>query len=153
MQNKCKHLFPSQNAVLAIAGDDDIVRLHDTTKEKLVCEFKAHETRQVFFSFFLFSQTDTTSHLCRTGLRCVNNVLGLQSKSGGQFHDGRLLCDGDGFERWLHQNVEAPFKRGTPDAVFTPRDFRVGDAPGHSRCATLDCDRESWVFTLQKRSD
>lgn len=35
--------------MLAIAGDDDIVRLHDMTTKKLVCEFKAHETRQVFF--------------------------------------------------------------------------------------------------------
>lgn len=38
--------------MLAIAGDDDIVRLHDMTKKKLVCEFKAHETRQVFFFSF-----------------------------------------------------------------------------------------------------
>lgn len=87
-------IFP-QNAMLAVAGDDDIVRLHDMTKKKLVCEFKAHETRQVFF---LFPQTDTTSYLCQSRLRCVNNVLGLQSQSGGQFHDGRLLCDCDSFE-------------------------------------------------------
>lgn len=90
--------FQPQNAMLAIAGDDDIVRLHDITKKKLVCEFKAHETRQVFFIFIFFFQTDATSYLCQTGLRCVNNVLGLQSQSGGQFRDGRSLCDGDGFE-------------------------------------------------------
>lgn len=47
--------------------------------------------------------------------RCVSSVLGLQSKSGGQFCHGRLLRDGDGFKRRSHQNVEAPFKRGTPD--------------------------------------
>lgn len=39
-------IFFPQNAILAIAGDDDIVRLHGLRK-KMVCEFKAHETRQV----------------------------------------------------------------------------------------------------------
>ncbi|KAM6990060.1 p21-activated protein kinase-interacting protein 1-like [Tautogolabrus adspersus] len=33
------------NSILAVAGDDEIVRLCDTGKEKWVCEFKAHETR------------------------------------------------------------------------------------------------------------
>lgn len=47
--------------------------------------------------------------------RCVSSVLGLQSKSGGQFCHGRLLRDGDGFKRRSHQNVEAPSKRGTSD--------------------------------------
>lgn len=37
--------FFSQNSILAIAGDDDIVRLHDMGEKKTVCEFKAHETR------------------------------------------------------------------------------------------------------------
>lgn len=46
--------------------------------------------------------------------RCVSSVLGLQSKSGGQFYHGRLLRAGDGFKRRSHQNVEAPSKRGTP---------------------------------------
>ncbi|KAK2822700.1 hypothetical protein Q5P01_022765 [Channa striata] len=33
------------NSILTVAGDDEIVRLCDTGKEKWVCEFKAHETR------------------------------------------------------------------------------------------------------------
>lgn len=33
------------NSVLAVAGDDEIVRLCDISKQKWVCEFKAHETR------------------------------------------------------------------------------------------------------------
>ncbi|XP_077371772.1 p21-activated protein kinase-interacting protein 1-like isoform X3 [Festucalex cinctus] len=33
------------NSILAVAGDDEIVRLCDVAKEKWVCEFKAHETR------------------------------------------------------------------------------------------------------------
>ncbi|XP_060901145.1 p21-activated protein kinase-interacting protein 1-like [Labrus mixtus] len=33
------------NSILVVAGDDEIVRLCDTGKEKWVCEFKAHETR------------------------------------------------------------------------------------------------------------
>uniref|UniRef100_A0A671VF48 PAK1 interacting protein 1 n=1 Tax=Sparus aurata TaxID=8175 RepID=A0A671VF48_SPAAU len=33
------------NSILAIAGDDEIVRMCDVGTEKLVCEFKAHETR------------------------------------------------------------------------------------------------------------
>uniref|UniRef100_A0A3Q4BV07 Anaphase-promoting complex subunit 4 WD40 domain-containing protein n=1 Tax=Mola mola TaxID=94237 RepID=A0A3Q4BV07_MOLML len=33
------------NSVVAIAGDDEIVRLYDLGKEKWVCDFKAHETR------------------------------------------------------------------------------------------------------------
>ncbi|KAF3698702.1 p21-activated protein kinase-interacting protein 1-like PAK1-interacting protein 1-like [Channa argus] len=33
------------NSILAVAGDDEIVRLCDTGKEKWLCEFKAHETR------------------------------------------------------------------------------------------------------------
>ncbi|KAE8290694.1 p21-activated protein kinase-interacting protein 1-like PAK1-interacting protein 1-like [Larimichthys crocea] len=33
------------NSILAVAGDDEIVRLCDVEKEKWVCEFKAHETR------------------------------------------------------------------------------------------------------------
>lgn len=45
----CKPFFSPQNAILAIAGDDDTVRLHDVRKKKMVCEFKAHETRQVCF--------------------------------------------------------------------------------------------------------
>ncbi|TNM98496.1 p21-activated protein kinase-interacting protein 1-like [Takifugu flavidus] len=33
------------NSILAIAGDDESVRLHDISEKKMVCEFKAHETR------------------------------------------------------------------------------------------------------------
>ncbi|CAK6965570.1 p21-activated protein kinase-interacting protein 1-like [Scomber scombrus] len=33
------------NSILAVAGDDETVRLCDVEKEKFVCEFKAHETR------------------------------------------------------------------------------------------------------------
>ncbi|TNN88509.1 p21-activated protein kinase-interacting protein 1-like [Liparis tanakae] len=33
------------NSVLAVAGDDEIVRFCDLGKEEWVCEFKAHETR------------------------------------------------------------------------------------------------------------
>uniref|UniRef100_A0A3Q0SX59 PAK1 interacting protein 1 n=1 Tax=Amphilophus citrinellus TaxID=61819 RepID=A0A3Q0SX59_AMPCI len=33
------------NSILAVAGDDEIVRLCDVGKAKWVCEFKAHETR------------------------------------------------------------------------------------------------------------
>ncbi|XP_054611699.1 p21-activated protein kinase-interacting protein 1-like [Dunckerocampus dactyliophorus] len=33
------------NAILAVAGDDEIVRLCDVDEEEWVCEFKAHETR------------------------------------------------------------------------------------------------------------
>ncbi|XP_026230360.1 p21-activated protein kinase-interacting protein 1-like [Anabas testudineus] len=33
------------NSILAVAGDDEIVRLCDTGKHKWLCEFKAHETR------------------------------------------------------------------------------------------------------------
>ncbi|XP_074543865.1 p21-activated protein kinase-interacting protein 1-like [Halichoeres trimaculatus] len=33
------------NSLLAVAGDDETVRLYDSEKEKWVCEFKAHETR------------------------------------------------------------------------------------------------------------
>lgn len=33
------------DSVLAVAGDDETVRLCDVTKQKWVCEFKAHETR------------------------------------------------------------------------------------------------------------
>jgi len=33
------------NSILAVAGDDEIVRLCDVEKEKWVCEFKAHDTR------------------------------------------------------------------------------------------------------------
>lgn len=33
------------NSILAVAGDDEIVRFCDLGKEKWVCEFKAHETR------------------------------------------------------------------------------------------------------------
>ncbi|XP_030016022.1 p21-activated protein kinase-interacting protein 1-like [Sphaeramia orbicularis] len=33
------------NSVLAVAGDDETVRLWDIGKEKWICEFKAHETR------------------------------------------------------------------------------------------------------------
>lgn len=33
------------NSILVVAGDDEIVRLCDTGKEKWLCEFKAHETR------------------------------------------------------------------------------------------------------------
>lgn len=33
------------NTILAVAGDDEIVRLCDTGEKKWVCEFKAHETR------------------------------------------------------------------------------------------------------------
>ncbi|XP_068605161.1 p21-activated protein kinase-interacting protein 1-like [Brachionichthys hirsutus] len=33
------------NAVLAVAADDDLVRIHDLGRDKCLCEFKAHETR------------------------------------------------------------------------------------------------------------
>ncbi|KAG7220917.1 hypothetical protein INR49_017767 [Caranx melampygus] len=33
------------NSILAVAGDDEVVRLCDLGKQKWVCEFKAHETR------------------------------------------------------------------------------------------------------------
>lgn len=45
-------LFP-QNSILAIAGDDESVRLHVMGEKKMVCEFKAHETRWVCFSQIL----------------------------------------------------------------------------------------------------
>lgn len=38
-------LFPPQNSTVAVAGDDEVVRLGDLGTEKWVCEFKAHETR------------------------------------------------------------------------------------------------------------
>uniref|UniRef100_UPI0037E802AB p21-activated protein kinase-interacting protein 1-like n=1 Tax=Semicossyphus pulcher TaxID=241346 RepID=UPI0037E802AB len=41
------------NSILAVAGDDEIVRLCDTGKEKCVCEFKAHETRVKAVDCFL----------------------------------------------------------------------------------------------------
>lgn len=34
-----------QNSMLAVAGDDEFVRLCDLGEGKLLCEFKAHETR------------------------------------------------------------------------------------------------------------
>lgn len=82
--------FSPQNSILAIAGDDESVRLHDMSEKKMVCEFKAHETRWVCFP-------DAFNLLRHISPRCVSSVLGLQSKSDGQFCHGRLLRDGDGF--------------------------------------------------------
>lgn len=43
-------LFPVcfQNSILAVAGEDETVRLCDIGSEKWLCEFKAHETRLVY---------------------------------------------------------------------------------------------------------
>uniref|UniRef100_V9KNS9 p21-activated protein kinase-interacting protein 1-like protein n=1 Tax=Callorhinchus milii TaxID=7868 RepID=V9KNS9_CALMI len=32
-------------SVIAVAGDEEVVRLYDTNSQKCICEFKAHETR------------------------------------------------------------------------------------------------------------
>ena len=56
-QPECKlthHMIVFQNSILAIAGDDEIVRMCDVGTEKWVCEFKAHETRYVNFPCFYF---------------------------------------------------------------------------------------------------
>lgn len=82
----------------------------------------------------------------------VCDVLGLQSKSCGEFPLGRLLCDGDGFKWWVYQNVEAPFKRGTPNALFTLHDLPRRRHTGPFTLRDSDCDRDSWVFTLQDSS-
>lgn len=48
---KDKHIYKKQpplifqNSILAVAGDDETVRLCDVEKAKWVCDFKAHETR------------------------------------------------------------------------------------------------------------
>lgn len=48
--------FPAcfQNSVLAVAGEDETVRLCDMGKEEWLCEFKAHETRLVPHRFTYF---------------------------------------------------------------------------------------------------
>lgn len=35
----------AQDAILAVGGDEETVRLYDITTEKCVCEFKAHDNR------------------------------------------------------------------------------------------------------------
>lgn len=52
-------VFFPQNSILAIAGDDETVRLHDMGEKKMVCEFKAHETRSVCFSQILSTSSAT----------------------------------------------------------------------------------------------
>lgn len=59
------HVIPLvfQNSILAVAGDDETVRLCDVGKEEWVCEFKAHETRyiqcvfSVTDSYFVYQQS------------------------------------------------------------------------------------------------
>ncbi|XP_077413905.1 p21-activated protein kinase-interacting protein 1-like isoform X2 [Vanacampus margaritifer] len=46
------------NSILAVAGDDEIVRLCDVAKEKWVCEFKAHETRVKAVESFKMADDD-----------------------------------------------------------------------------------------------
>ncbi|XP_075069160.1 p21-activated protein kinase-interacting protein 1 [Mixophyes fleayi] len=45
------------DTLLAVAGDEDFIRLYDTDSQKCVCEFKAHETRVKSLHYFEYEQS------------------------------------------------------------------------------------------------
>lgn len=45
MNHMCISFSHSKDSILAIAGDDEIVRFYSCDSQKCLCEFKAHENR------------------------------------------------------------------------------------------------------------
>lgn len=45
--------FHSKDSVLAIAGDDEMIRFYSCDSQKCLCEFKAHENRYFIFIYCL----------------------------------------------------------------------------------------------------
>lgn len=43
----------SKDSILAIAGDDEIIRFYSCDSQKCLCEFKAHENRYSIFVYYL----------------------------------------------------------------------------------------------------
>lgn len=41
-----------KDSVLAIAGDDEIIRFYSCDSQKRLCEFKAHENRYFIFVYY-----------------------------------------------------------------------------------------------------
>lgn len=62
-------LFPhSKDSVLAIAGDDEMIRFYSCDSQKCLCEFKAHENRYSIFVYYLNIYGNTESSLKFYGL-------------------------------------------------------------------------------------
>lgn len=62
-------LFPhSKDSVLAIAGDDEMIRFYSCDSQKCLCEFKAHENRYSIFVYYLNIYGNTESSLKFCGL-------------------------------------------------------------------------------------
>ncbi|XP_040289155.1 p21-activated protein kinase-interacting protein 1 [Bufo bufo] len=68
------------DTVLAVAGDDDLIRIYDTDSQKCLCEFKAHETRVKSLYYFDYkgspimvsSSSDGYVKIWRLDLKKVN---------------------------------------------------------------------------------
>ncbi|XP_060940554.1 p21-activated protein kinase-interacting protein 1-like [Limanda limanda] len=72
------------NSLLAVAGDDEIVRLCELEKLKCVCEFKAHETRVKAVDSFMMEDYCVLVTASNDGLIKMWKLLNLK--------EARLCC-------------------------------------------------------------
>lgn len=57
-----------KDSILAIAGDDEIIRFYSCDSQKCLCEFKAHENRYSIFVYYLNIYGNAESSLKFNGL-------------------------------------------------------------------------------------
>lgn len=58
----------SKDSILAIAGDDEMIRFYSCDSQKCLCEFKAHENRYSIFVYYLSIYSSAESSLKFNGL-------------------------------------------------------------------------------------
>lgn len=57
-----------KDSILAIAGDDEMIRFYSCDSQKCLCEFKAHENRYSIFVYYLNIYGNAESSLKFNGL-------------------------------------------------------------------------------------
>ncbi|XP_045907901.1 p21-activated protein kinase-interacting protein 1-like, partial [Micropterus dolomieu] len=106
------------NSILAVAGDDEHVRLCDLGKEKWVCEFKAHETRvKAVDSFFMENYcvmvTASNDGLMKMWKLHLKEDLESPTLLGEVNTTARLTC----LAVWKPSSVQQPAKKPAAHAT------------------------------------
>lgn len=112
------------NSVLAIAGDDEIVRLHDLEKDKCVCEFKAHETRVKAVDSFVMEDycvlvTASNDGFIRMWKLNLNEELDSPTLLGEVNTTARLTCLAVWKPSSVQQTIEEPASVATTSKELT----------------------------------
>ncbi|KAM3605097.1 uncharacterized protein V6R79_020621 [Siganus canaliculatus] len=115
------------NSILAVAGDDEIVRLFDTEKEKCVCEFKAHETRVKAVESFMMEDycvivTASNDGFIRMWKLYLKEELEPPTLRGEVNTSARLTC----LAVWKPSSVPSPSVAEEPADASTSKELLEG---------------------------